>query len=342
MKLLYVFVLAMLFCFNVQADVGFEAGVNVEAQAQNSAQAKQDALKKAYREAFLKVCNRLTSAKNVDDINRLTDSQLLHFIQEVEVVAEKTTSNSYMADLNIKINANLLKQYLAENNMLGSDEVSEKILIIPTYSDTDFNDKVLFEDGNVWRSSWLDKGQIVSGQFNFEIIKNNPQNVSALNSQAPDSIDTNVYNKLKFNNVVDNIFIVNAIRAGAKTLVIGLKTYPKSYHKSFVINDDNAFDKAIEQTVAHITNFMQNKISSVNDNSGDIVVTADVNLKGWLEIEKKLNHIAQIKATGIKSAKVGKIGFWVKYSGSISELIENMAQNGLYLQINDNQYTLSI
>ena len=138
------------------------------------------------------------------------------------------------------------------------------------------------------------------------------------------------------------VVVVNAIRAGAKTLVISLKTYPKSYHKSFVINDDNAFDKAIEQTVAHITNFMQNKISSVNDNSGDIVVTADVNLKGWLEIEKKLNHIAQIKATGIKSAKVGKIGFWVKYSGSISELIENMAQNGLYLQINDNQYTLSI
>ncbi|MBQ8870813.1 MAG: hypothetical protein IJ019_05500 [Alphaproteobacteria bacterium] len=342
MKFLCIFVLTMFICFRVQALVSYEAGVNIEAQAQNSAQAKQEAMNKGYREAFLKVCSRLTSEQNIEELNKLTDQQLLHFIREVEVVAEKTTSNSYMADLNIKINENLLNQYLSENDMLNADISSQKVLIIPVYSDTDFKGKVLFEDGNVWRSSWLEKGTIKSGLFNFEVIKNDPENTAAININTPDLIDNAAYNKLRSYNSSNNIFIVNAIRAGAQTLVVTIKTYPNLYHKSFVVNGENSFNQGIEQTVLHISNFMQNKADNQNDNSGNIEVSANIKLKDWIKIEKKLNTISQIKSTSLKSAAVGKLKFTIGFSGSVNTLIEDMAQNGLYLQIINGTYTLNI
>ena len=48
------------------ADVSFEAGVNVAAEAENASLAKEEAMKKANREAFLKVASRLTTKANVD------------------------------------------------------------------------------------------------------------------------------------------------------------------------------------------------------------------------------------------------------------------------------------
>ena len=107
MRFFYVFLSIMIISFSVSAKVSFEAGVNTEATNQNSGLAKQTAMNKAYREAFLKVSSRLTTAKNVKTLDTLTDEQLSHFIREVEVVAEKMTSTSYRADLNIKINENI-------------------------------------------------------------------------------------------------------------------------------------------------------------------------------------------------------------------------------------------
>ena len=65
MKFFYTFILTMFLSFNVLADVSFEVGVSVNEQASSSVEAKDIAMKKAHREAFIKVGSRLTSAENV-------------------------------------------------------------------------------------------------------------------------------------------------------------------------------------------------------------------------------------------------------------------------------------
>lgn len=326
--------------FSASAKISFEAGVNTEVTDKNPVVAKQKALDKAYREAFLKVSSRLTSAQNVKTLDMLTNEQLSHFIREVEVVAEKMTSKSYMADLNIKINENLLKQYLSENNMLGSSSLSSNALIVPIYSDTDYQEKVLFEDGNVWRMTWLEKGDIKYGNVNFEIIQDNEKNKSLIENKSIDSIDRDSYDKLRFINGAEDVFVVSAIRAGSDMLVVSIKAFPKNYHKSFVINGDNAFSEAVEQSIVHITSFMQNKIEDIGDKDEMINIFFETNLSDWLEIEKKLNNIQQIKKVYLKSFSMGKIIFTIEFSSGIDNLIESMASQGLYLQITNGIYTL--
>ena len=113
------------------AEVSFEAGVSVEKEAENSAVAKDEAMKDAYRQAFLNVAERLTTKENVEKLNELKDEQLIHFIQETDVVAEKSSGNSYRADLNIKINGELLKAYMLENEMIdpGDGELIQRYRI---------------------------------------------------------------------------------------------------------------------------------------------------------------------------------------------------------------------
>ena len=135
MKFIYVFIFAFLLSTQAMAELSFDAGVSVNAQAQSSSEAKKIAMNKAHREAFIKVGSRFISAQNIKQLDALTDDQILHFIREVEVVSEKSTSNTYMADFNIKINENLLRQYLEENSLLYSGEKPSKVLIIPVFSD---------------------------------------------------------------------------------------------------------------------------------------------------------------------------------------------------------------
>ena len=340
MKFFYTFILTMFLSFNVLADVSFEVGVSVNEQASSSVEAKDIAMKKAHREAFIKVGSRLTSAENVKQLNELSDDQILHFIREVEIVSEKSFSTSYMADLNITINESLLKQYMAENNLIADNRPQSKVLIIPIFSDTDYDDKVLFEDGNVWRNMWLEKGQIKSGTFDFEVIKDTPENKSKRISESADRLDKNLYEELRIANGIENIFVVSTIRADSDTLVLTIKSYPKQAQKSLVVTGENVFDRAIEQTILYITAFMQNKVMTQTSSNGKLDIVGNFGLKDWLDVEKRLNKVLSVKKVDIKSFSIKRTIFTIDYAGNFDDLITALAQNGLYLQNTDGYYVL--
>ena len=343
MKIFSIFIFALLFSFNVNADVNFEAGVNVEETAENSSEAKKLAMNKAYREAFLKVASQITSAANVEELGKLEDEQILHFIKEVQIVAEKNSANSYRADLNIKIKENLLKQYCQENNMLEGEVTPTKVLILPVFSDTEYKDKVLWEDGNVWRTSWVEKGLIKSGTLDFEVISDNTQNRSLVRAENANAIDNETYKRLCIANGVKNIFTLNAIRAGNGTLVVNIKSFPLVAEKSFVVNqdEDQIFNEAIEKSVSFITAAVQNKITdNALSQGGTIEVVAYAGLKDWLKMEKKLNSIAQIKKVATNTFGGGKTSFSLEFTGSFDALVRTLAQEDLHLQSVNGVYTL--
>ncbi len=334
------FLVLMAVSLPVVADVSFEAGVNVATEAENASLAKDEAMKKANREAFLNVASRLTTEDNVQKLNELTDEQLLHFIREVYVVSEHSGTTTYRADLNIKINEKLLKQYMQENNMLEVVAAPAKILIIPVYSDTAYPDKVVWEDGNLWRKAWLDKGLIKSGAYDFLVIADTQGNRSAFPAGR---LDKTAYDKLLFINHVKDIFTVNAVRAGRNTLVVVVRTYPETNEKRLLITDENGdtFDKAIAATVGYITAEMEGKNLQENSRQGslDIVYRFD-KLPDWFAAEKRLNKIPQIKSVQTTAIGNHQVKIRVEFSGSESRLRSSLENSGLYLQSNNGQYFL--
>ena len=245
-----------------------------------------------------------------------------------------------MADLNITINESLLKQYMAENNLIADNRPQSKVLIIPIFSDTDYDDKVLFEDGNVWRNMWLEKGQIKSGTFDFEVIKDTPENKSKRISESADRLDKNLYEELRIANGIENIFVVSTIRADSDTLVLTIKSYPKQAQKSLVVTGENVFDRAIEQTILYITAFMQNKVMTQTSSNGKLDIVGNFGLKDWLDVEKRLNKVLSVKKVDIKSFSIKRTIFTIDYAGNFDDLITALAQNGLYLQNTDGYYVL--
>ena len=57
---------------------------------------------------------------------------------------------------------------------------------------------------------------------------------------------------------------------------------------------------------------------------------------------KKLNNIHQIKKVFLKSFSMGKAIFNIEFSSDVDNLIEDMARQGMYLQMTDGIYKLTI
>ena len=69
------------------------------------------------RDALSEIVLEISTDKSVKEINKLNDNQLEHFITGVMVLMEKTSDVRYIADLRISVDEQILKAYMAENNM---------------------------------------------------------------------------------------------------------------------------------------------------------------------------------------------------------------------------------
>ena len=341
-KVLLLLVLSLVLSFNAMAEVSFEAGVSVEKEAENSAIAKEEALKDAYRQAFLNVTERLTTKENVEKLAELTDEQLILFVQETNVVAEKSTGNLYRADLNIKINGELLKAYMLENEMIEVVAAPADILIIPTYADTQYNGSVLFEDGNIWRQILLSKGHIKAGSLNFDVIADNFSNKAFLTADNVLHMSEDTFEKIKFINNAQNVFTVHAVRAGQNSVVLLIKSY-NTLEKRIVVTDDqnDPFEKAIQEMIDYIYNLMRQKNVDESGYQSKIYAVFEYEkLKDWLELQARLNNIPQIKNIETCAMDSGKVAFGIDFSGSVETLIGSLESAGFSLTFDKGKYII--
>ena len=341
-KFLFALSFAFLYVLNVCAEVSFEAGVSVSKEAENAAVAKDEALKEAYREAFLNVAGRLTTADNVEKLSELKDEELIHFIKETNVIAEKNTANGYMADLNVKISGELLKAYMMENNMIEVVAAPAEILLIPVFADTQYRGNVLFEDGNVWRDVLLSKGHIKAGNLTMDVIKQNESNTAFLTADNVLNMSEQTFEQIKFINHAQNIFVVHAVLAGLNNAVLTVKQYGKPDYRTVVQSvEGDPLEKAVEEMVNYIYNVMQQKSVDQSAYKSKINVVFEYQkLKSWLDLQKKLKTVPQIKNIETGVMENGKVRFGIDFSGTIEMLEAALKQEGFVLMFENGYYMI--
>lgn len=130
-KLVLKFAAMVLFAIPAAADPRYEADVNVDVTAATVTEAKKQAMAKAVRDGLNEVVLSISTAQSADEINKLNDNQLQHFVSGIMVLMEKSSDVRYIADLRISVNEDILKAYLAENNMPLVAGEEQDVLAVP-------------------------------------------------------------------------------------------------------------------------------------------------------------------------------------------------------------------
>lgn len=332
MKKLLFLLLFMLICTPVFADSDYTAQIEVDVDAENSVAAKDKAMIEAQRKGFLEIASRLTEEKNVETLNQLSDDEIAKFVQSVSVANEKAGGTKYKALLSVEINDDLLKSYMAENDMIKIN--ASDLLVIPVYRPNYGGKLELWERSNEWRQSWLNKGLIKFGVLQVFTIDSRFEHIEDLNAENALYMSPILFEKISQINGSDGIYVVYAETLPNKDLKITVKNERAKTEDSFTVlyeNGENIFDKAIEKSVMFISNMERaaKKQNKITDTGVISVVYSYQDMRDWIEKNKALSALENVKFINTKSMGAGKVSFDLHYSGSLEDLWTALQEIGL-------------
>lgn len=344
MRFLAILLMTLIFwTTNGLAKMDFAAEINVDVTAENAVQAKEQAMRQAQREAFIEVVSKLTDAENVAKLQELTDDEIVHFVRSVGVGDEKTGGNKYVAVLTVQLDEALLRDYLAENDMIEAE--TAELLVIPVFKPVESYNPLLWENDNLWRQSWLAKGMIKFGTMQIRTIGERFRDVKNLTADTTLYMDSRLYEAVSEMNGSDKIYVVYAQTMSNGDFKVVVKDLKNKEEDSFTVyNDenDNIFDKAIEKSVMFISNMERNaRYMERPTTTGTInAVYMYENMKDWLSKSTAMDALPMVEGIDTKSFGGGKVNFTIRYTGSLEDLWQAFQELGLSHETIDNYFII--
>ena len=338
------FILIILFCLTFitssNASPSYSAQISVDVTDTNVASAKTKALAKARRDGLNDVVLSISTQQAVEELSKLNDNQIQHFIKEVQILMEKSSTIRYIADLKIEINEDVLKSYLSENNLPISISQTPDILIIPMLEKLDKTIN-LWTSENTLYQDLLDSRNLKSNTANFYIIEKNLGNITAIDPKHLFDMNEKKFKELSTFNKVDKIAIVKYCQIHKRAII---KIFPEN---KLIEEDLPLLDDKTER-IETILNIIKGdtkkspapKISSNETQTLNIIYTYD-NLSSWTKLKKTLEENQLIDNITVISMVNKKVHFNFTYTGFIEKLQIDLSNNGYNLKNNGEYYVIN-
>lgn len=326
------------FSFSAIAEPRFDADINVDVTANTVTEAKQKAISKAIREGLSEVVLNVSTENSVNEINKLNDNQLQHFITGVMVLMEKTSDVRYIANLRISVNKEILKAYMAENKMPFIVGESQEVVVVPMIEKEDGSSDV-WGDDNFWRQAFLERENLHKANMNIRLIDKNLGNIAMVKvNRLFDMINAEYQEFANFNRA-DAVYV---LKYSLRDKKIYIKNYPEGGVQSIDIGEESV-DELIDKCVALFRDVK--KIKSEGSEEGAASQRVDVvysysKLSDWIKLKNMLNDNPQVQDIKIVSMANGKVHFNFQYSGIIEKLQGNMESSGYKMKSEGEYYAI--
>ncbi|MBP5352630.1 MAG: hypothetical protein J6Y91_02560 [Alphaproteobacteria bacterium] len=343
-KFISLLICGLLVSWNAAAKMEYVATIPVDVEAENSVIAKDKAMIDAQRQAFLEVSGKLVSEDHKQKLEQLSDDAIVHFIKSVSVADEKAGGTKYIANLTIQINEQLLRDYLAENEMIQSE--TTEILVIPVLKAEGDSHPLLWEEDNGWLKFWHSKGLIKFGTMQIRTVYENLRTIEDFSAVNAVYMDEDLYREIVDMTKTERIYVVYAEILQNGDIKVTVKDERNKLEDNFTVYNEggasNMFEKAVEKSVMFISNMERNAKNqeSVTSVSSINVVYMYQNMKDWLQKSRMIEDLSQVEGIDTKSFGGGKVNFALRYTGSLDDLWNALQDLGLSHDAADNYFII--
>jgi len=318
----------------------FEADVRVDVTEKTVTEAKQKAVSKAVRDGISEIVLRISTNKSVEEINKLTDNQLEHFITGIMVLMEKSSDVRYIADLRVSVDGDILKAYLKENDLPLVYAEDKNIMAIPFMEDKD-GKLDLWGDENIWKQAFAEYGNVHKGRLNIRVIDKNLGNISMVKVNRLFELTDSEFNELANFNHADGIY---ALKYSQKDGKIYIKSYPSKESQEALANGES-LKASVETALTYFKDEGKVSKNSEGDEKESVFEKIEVvyhysKLSEWLSLKQALENNAQVQDIKIISMVNGKVHFNFVYSGVVEKLQGTLAMNGYKMQKEGEYYVI--
>ena len=159
------------------ADVFLVQKVPVDVTSDSSARARDEALSLAQQKAFEILIQRITRAEDSQRLELPQAEDIVNWVSDVSMSNEKTSSVRYMADVNVRFDADKIKAWLEEKKVPYMAQAMEPASVVLSYNGPEM------EGPNPWIQAW-------QNAYNSQIVPLSVQTLSTTD-EVPEETQLN-------------------------------------------------------------------------------------------------------------------------------------------------------
>ncbi len=326
----------------IAGDIFAVNGVRVDATANTSAEARQNALVAGHERALETVFKRLTPASYWDQLPAPQTLDLDSILSGFRISDEKTSPRRYRAALSVSFKPERIRELVYDREIPLSEVQAQPVLLLPIMEDRE--GLVLWQE-NWWRSLWQE--QDLTNSL-VPLILPLGDISDTLEASAEDILggDRLRIDLLKTRYGTSSVYVVHALADVDGQLGVTLYSYENGNVAievlSFLGADrEDLGRRAIAELQANMAENWKQATAILSRRETSLMAEASYeSFEEWRGISAQLNETRLIRNVTLTELSTRSAFLKLEFVGSIDQLQSNLEQVGLRLVPGFNNYSL--
>jgi uncharacterized protein DUF2066 len=336
-------VLAFLAALAVSGGVGAQggnaaytvAGVDVDVNAADAVQARQQGLSEARRKAAKMLVERMVAPEERARVPALDDARLESMVRGIEFLRERSAPNRYIATLNVVFSPDAVKAWLGQAGVKVAETVSRPALVIPLWKGRSGVEPL--DNRNPWREAWqaLDTA---GSAVPVTVVRGDQLDQSAVSAEEAFVGDVSALARLneRYRAPTVIVAVVEGDKDSGPLTVGGLRydtqTGARSEIAKVPLQDAGQLADAAKKMHAALDEQWRGVAVVRRDSQDTLDVFVPIRALGdWVQVRQRLGSVPAVKNVAVRNLESDRAELRLEYFGTTDELQRTLALAGLTL-----------
>jgi hypothetical protein len=319
-------------------------GVDVDVNAADAMQARQQGLAEARRKAAKMLVERLVTPEDRARVTTPGDAQLEGMVRGIEFVRERPAPNRYIATLNVVFSPDAVKAWLGGAGVKVAETVSRQALVIPLWKDKSGVEPL--DDRNPWREAWQALNTAGSA-VPVTMVRGDQLDQNAVSAEQAYVGDVSALSRLneRYHAPTIIVAVVEGDKDSGPLTVGGLRydaqTGARSEIPKVTVQDPGQLAEAAKQMHAKLDEQWRGVAVVRRDAQDTLDVFVPIRALGdWVQVRQRLGGVPAIKSVAVRTLEADRADLRLEYFGTPEELQRTLAQAGLTLDKDADKWRL--
>ncbi len=319
-------------------------GIDVDTAGPDAVQARQQGIREARRRAVRQLVDRMVAPEDRAKVPQVDDAQLENLVRGIEFVRERTAPNRYIATLNVVFAPEAVKAWLGGAGVKVVETVSRPALVVPLWKGKAGVEPL--DDRNAWREAWRQLDSAGSA-VPVTLMRGDQADQNAMSAEEAYVGDVSALGRLndRYRAPLIIVAVVEGDKDSGGLTVGGLRYDAQTGARSEIprvqVSGAAALPDAAKNMHAKLDQDWRGMATVRRDSQDALDVVVPIRALGdWVQVRQRLGAIPAVKGVTVKTLEADKAELRLEYFGSPDELQRTLAQAGLSLTKDGDQWRL--
>lgn len=319
-------------------------GVDVDATGADPVKAREQGIREARRKALQMLVDRMVAPEDRARLPQVGEAQLDSMVRGVEFVRERSAPGRYIGTLNVVFAPDQVKAWIGGTGASIVETVRKPALVVPLWKDRDGLQPL--DDRNPWRDAWqqLDGA---NSTVPVTVMRGDPTDQGAMSPEEAYVGDISALSRLNARYRLPTIIVVTVEgdKASGPLTVSGLRYDTQTGQRTDIARTSLPDAALLGDTAKKMHAKVEEDwrgIATVRRDLQDLldVVVPIRALGDWVQVRQRLGSVPAVKSVAVKQLESDRAELRLDYFGTPEELQRILAQAGLQLDKDADQWRL--